>query len=164
MNVIKKWLLDTFTITKEPETPHQALGIFLQKSQDGRVQLEIIHKGQLTLLVESLTYVPSWFKDTNKDPIYYKEGYVISCAYDVDYFRTSYAAEAFNNLKTRDKYILTDNFLDENPIKVIACFLPKIEPIELITAMTQFIETFNKFEESNPQLDFNLRYLHDIPG
>lgn len=41
MNFIKKLLLDTFTITKEPETPNQARGKFLQKLEEGRVQLEI---------------------------------------------------------------------------------------------------------------------------
>lgn len=164
MNFIKKLLLDTFTRVKEPNTPNQAIGKFLRKLQEGRVQLEILHKGQLTLLVESLTYVPSWFKGTNKDTKFYRDGYVLSCAYDNEYFETSYAIKAFKNIQTKGEYILMDNFLHENSIKIIVYFLPKVEPIQLALAMKRFIETFNNFEESNPQMDFNLRYLSNVPG
>lgn len=149
---------------KTPRTPNEFVNKFLKDLKKNRVQLEMIYDNQLILIIDSLQYVPSWFSIVDKKASDYPKGFVLSFTKESESFESSYASRKFSKLNTNE-FLKIEESHNGIPVVTIAQFIPAVaKSIELAEKMKYFIETFYKFEENNPSILFNLRYLPNVPG
>jgi len=124
----------------------------------------MIYKREVILQVDSLRFVPSWFKITDKDIEEYKNGYVIFFTKDVEKFQKGFTKKYSSFSKDNDLIKIEETHNHQNVVTVCK-FLQKIDNhMTLANEMKNFIDGFYSFKEDNPSILFNIRYLTGIPG
>lgn len=141
-----------------PKTPNEFVKKFLKESEKSRVQLEMIYNREIILQVDSLKFVPSWFKVADINPKEYKEGYVVFFILNRKDLEENdryqrYKKSNLRMIEIKEKHGQTD-------IVTFAQFLNKnSDYMDLAKYMRNVIDNVYVFREKNPPILFNLRYL-----
>ncbi len=148
----------------EPRNPNEFVKKFIKDSKQERAQLEMIYKREIILQVDSLRFVPSWFKITDKKKENYKDGFVIFFTKDAQDFQKNYEKKYSRFFQDND-LVKIEEMHNEEPVITVAKFLESNDDhFILANEMKIFIDAFYLFKELNPSILFNIRYLTDVPG
>lgn len=162
MKLVNKFLSNFFK--RKPRTPNEFVKKFVTDARKERAQLELIYNKEVIVQVDSLKFVPSWFKITNKSENVYTNGYVIFFVKEKKNYENNFKHKYLHNLKEFDLIKVNETHNNQDVI-TIGKFVPEIEDhISLAIEMKKFIDIFYSFNETNPSIIFNIRYLTDVPG
>ncbi|WP_375334363.1 hypothetical protein [Flagellimonas sp. C4] len=149
---------------KEPRNPNEFVEKFIRDVTKERAQLEMIYKNRIILQVDSLKWVPSWFKLCDKNEKDYADGYVVFFVED----EKDHQANERHHLTKSDQdngVLKMDEMHGEDPVVTIAKFLQSTKDHTVLAVeMRNFIDRFYSFEEENPNIMFNIRYLKGVEG
>lgn len=151
-------------ISAEPRNPNEFVKKFIKDSKQERAQLEMIYDRDIILQVDSLRFVPSWFKITDKKEEHFKNGYVIFFTKDVKDFQKGYAKKYSRFSQESDLIKIEEKHNDEAVITVAKFLESTDDHLILANEMKSFIDMFYLFKETNPSILFNIRYLTGVPG
>ncbi len=143
-----------------PKNPNQFVRKFIKDSKKSRVQLEMIYKQKNILQVDSLKFVPSWFKVAKVDSKPYKDGYVIFFILDKENLEKNKSYQ--NYIQSGIEMIEIEELHGKSKIMTFAKFLSSdFDYFNIAKCMREVIESVYDFKEENPQILFNLRYLNN---
>lgn len=145
-------------VIKRPSNPNEFVKRFIRDSRKKHCQLELYYKGEIILQVESLKHVPIIMTWINADKKKYENGFA------VNFFEEK---KKIKKSKIYANYLLAKEDLDmieyddkENElITFFKLFESDIHYMQLASYMRFTIEKVYKYEEFNPQILFNIRYL-----
>jgi hypothetical protein len=160
---ILRSLMNVFS-AGEPRNPNGFVKKFIKDSKEERAQLEMIYKRDVILQVDSLRFVPSWFKITDKTQESYKNGYVIFFTKDVEDFRKNFAKKYAQFSEKHDLVKIEETHNDQAVVTIGKFLVSADSHLPLANEMKNFIDKFYSFKEINPSILFNIRYLSGVPG
>lgn len=165
MIMIFEKITSFFLNKRKPQNPNEFVRKFVKDSNAKRVQLEMIYDNKIILQVDALKFVSSWFKITSKNIEPFKDGFVIFFTTDKKEFQKVFSKK-FTEFSKKEKEILKiEEFYEKKPVITLAKFVKKTENhIDLADEMRRFIDRFYFFEEANPSIIFNLRYIENYSG
>jgi phosphatidylglycerophosphatase A len=148
-----------------PKYPSDFIKTFMSKCKNKRVQLQLIHRNRNLLYVDSLKFVPSWYKflgESAKNK--YFQGYVVFLIFDKIGIENN--KEYKNYKKIKDLNIIEiDEKLGKTEVITIAHFFEsKIGHIRLTHKIKEIIDNIYMPKDQNLDILFQIENLENIPG
>lgn len=145
-----------------PWNPNEFVKKYVEDSHKERAQLEMIYEKEIILQVDSLKFVPSWFKVAKVDKDKYENGYVIFSVWNRE---GNFPAHYKPDVRYGDDYLKIEELHGNTPVVTSAKFVDStIDFMSLAIEMKKFIDNFYSFEEPDPSILFNIRYLKGMEG